>query len=134
MLLAAMPAGAQSPTPVGVWQDDSERILVKIAPCGDLLCGKLVWLKWPDDDQGLPMIDWKNRNPALRARPLIGLTVLRGLRRTDEDTWEDGEIYDPDDGENYHAWMSLEDDGTLHVRIYKLFPIFGETHFWTRVR
>ena len=39
--------------------------------------------------------------------------------------WGDGEIYDPDEGEDHHARMWILDDGTLRVRIYDLFPIFG---------
>ena len=134
VLLAALPAAAQSPTPTGVRLDESERIEVKIARCGELLCGKLVWFKWPNDEQGLPVVDLKNKNFALRARPLLGLTILRGLRRTGENTWEEGRIDDPNDGEDYRTEMSIEDDGTLHIRVYVLFPIFGETHIWTRIR
>jgi uncharacterized protein (DUF2147 family) len=134
LLLAATTANAQNLTPVGVWKDASERIEVSITPCGDLLCGKLVWFKWPNDIQGLPVIDLKNKDPALRGRPLLGLTILRDLRRTDENTWEDGRIYDPNDGEDYRARMSIADDGTLRVRIYEIFPLFGETHTWTRIR
>jgi uncharacterized protein (DUF2147 family) len=133
-LLATTPAGGQIPTPAGLWMDASKRIMVRIVPCGDRLCGKLVWFKWPDDEQGLPVADVKNRNPALRTRPLLGLTILRDLRRAGERRWEDGEIYDPEDGENYRASMSIQDDGALRVRAYEYFPIFGETHIWTRVR
>jgi uncharacterized protein (DUF2147 family) len=133
-LLVTTPADARSPTPVGVWRDASKRVLVKITPCGDLLCGRLVWFKWPNDADGLPLVDLKNADPALRGRPLLGLTILRGLRRTEKDMWEEGEIYDPDDGENYRARMSIQDDGTLRVRMYELFPLFGETQIWTRVR
>ena len=125
---------AQSPTAVGVWLHANERIQVEIAPCGDRLCGTIVWFRWPNDPQGLPLVDLKNPDPALRSRPLLGLTALRGLRRTGERTWEDGKIYNPDDGEDYEALMSLEDDGTLRVRAYVLIPLFGETQIWTRVR
>jgi uncharacterized protein (DUF2147 family) len=133
-LLAATPVSARSPTPVGVWRDASERVLVRVYPCGDRLCGKLVWFKWPNDDQGLPLVDLNNPDPALQMRPLLGLTILHGLRRTEDDMWEDGEIYDPNSGENYRARMWIQDDGTLRVRTYELFPLFGETHIWTRVR
>jgi len=87
VLLGAVPASAQSPTPVGVWLHPNQRIQVEIAPCGELLCGRLIWFKWPNDAQGLPLVDVNNPDPALRARPLLGLTILDGLRRTGEDTW-----------------------------------------------
>jgi uncharacterized protein (DUF2147 family) len=133
-LLAASAVGAESQTPVGVWLHPNGRIQAEIAPCGDRLCGKIVWFKWPNDAQGLPLVDLKNPDPALRTRPLLGLALLYDLRRTGEHTWDDGKIYNPDDGANYHARMSIEDDGTLRVRAYVLLPIFGETQIWTRVR
>lgn len=132
-LLAAPSASAQSPTPVGVWLHDNKRIQIEIAPCGELLCAKIVWFKWPNDAQGVPLVDLKNADPALRTRPLLGLTVLYGLRRTGDNTWEDGYIYNPDDGENYRASMSIQKDGSLRIRAYVLIPLFGHTFIWTRV-
>lgn len=134
LLLAALPAAAQSPTPAGVWLHDNKRIQIEIAPCGDRLCAKLVWFRWPNDAQGLPLVDLKNPDPALRKRPLLGLTVLRGLRRTGENTWEGGTIYNPDDGTEYSASMSIQNDSTLRVRAYVLLPLIGHTFIWTRVR
>jgi uncharacterized protein (DUF2147 family) len=132
--LAATPVGAQSPTPVGVWLHDNKRIEIEITPCGETLCGKLVWFKRPNDAQGLPLVDLNNPDATLRARPLIGLVVLNGLRRTGENTWENGSIYDPDDGATYNASMSMQDDGALQVRAYVLMPILGKTFVWTRMR
>jgi uncharacterized protein (DUF2147 family) len=134
VLLAATPAAAQSLTPAGIWLHADKRIQIEIAPCGDVLCGKLVWFQSPNDAQGLPLVDLKNTDPALRTRPLLGLAILHGLRRTGEDAWEDGAIYNPDDGVNYKALMSIQKDGSLRVRAYVLDPIFGETLIWTRIR
>jgi uncharacterized protein (DUF2147 family) len=133
-MLAATAAFAQSPTPVGVWLHDNKRIEIEIAPCGEMLCGKLVWFKRPNDAQGSPLIDLKNPDSALRARPLLGLSVLNGLRRTGANTWTDGNIYDPDDGTTYATSMSMQDDGSLQVRAYVLLPILGKTFLWTRMR
>jgi uncharacterized protein (DUF2147 family) len=133
-LLAAAFASAQSPTPVGVWLHANQRIQVQIAPCGDRLCGRMVWFRWPNDAGGLPLVDLKNRDPALRTRPLLGLTVVRGFRRTGERTWADGRIYNPDDGVDYRALITMPNDGTLRVRAYVLVPLLGKTFVWTRVR
>ena len=133
-LLSATPVGAQSPTPVGVWLHANERIQVEIVSCGDRLCGNIVWFKWPNDAQGLPLVDLKNPNPALRERPLLGLAILSDLRRAGELTWEDGKIYNPDDGKDYRARMSIQRDGSLRVRAYVLLPLFGENQIWKRVR
>ena len=133
-LLVAAPAAAQSPTPLGVWLHPNKRIQLEIYSCGDRLCGKLIWFRRPNDAAGLPLVDVLNSDPALRTRPLLGLVVIRNFRRTGDNTWEDGEIYNPDDGVDYQAEMSIENDGTLRIRAYVLFTVFGETSIWTRIR
>ena len=132
-LLVATSAHAQSPTPVGVWLHENKRIKIEIAPCGDELCGKLIWFKRPNDAQGLPLVDVLNPDPALRTRPLLGLEILNGLRPAGDGTWDGGTIYNPDDGETYSALASIQDDGSLRVRVYVFLSLFGETKIWTRV-
>ncbi len=134
MAMSAAPAAAQSPTPTGLWLHANGRIQVEIKACGDRLCGRLVWFKWPNDLAGLPLVDVKNEDPKLRTRPLLGLTVVRGLRRTGEKSWGDGRIYNPDDGVDYLATMSIQADGTLRVRAYVLLPLLGKTFLWKRLR
>jgi uncharacterized protein (DUF2147 family) len=132
-VLAVTAASAQSPTPAGVWLHANKRIQIEITPCEDRLCATIVWFQWPNDDNGLPLVDLKNKDPALRARPLLGLKVLYGLRRTGENSWEDGYVYNPDDGVDYRAEMSIAKDGTLRIRAYVFIPWFGHTLIWTRV-
>ena len=132
VLLVTTSAHAQNPTPVGVWLHENQRIKVEIAPCGDELCGKLVWFKRPNDAQGLPLVDVLNPDPALRTRPLLGLEILSGFRPAGDGTWDGGTIYNPDDGETYSALMSIQDDGSVRVRVYVFLSLFGETKIWTR--
>lgn len=127
----ASPVVADSPTPVGIWEDSSLRIKVEIAPCGERLCGKLLWIR-RRDQAAAGLLDTKNHDRALRSRPLLGLTVLEGLRRTGDNTWVDGRIYNPDDGVSYQAKMSMREDGSLKVRAYVLLPLVGKTYIWTR--
>jgi uncharacterized protein (DUF2147 family) len=134
LVLATWPAVAQVPTPAGVWLHANQRIQIEIAPCDDRLCAKIIWFKWPYDAQGLPLVDLKNGDPTLRNRPLMGLNVLQGLRRTGENTWAGGNIYNPDDGVHYQALMSIANDGSLRIRAYLLLPLIGHTVVWTRVR
>lgn len=132
-MLAAMPAGAQSPTPAGRWLHENKRIQIEIFPCDDRLCAKIVWFKWPNDANGLPLADLNNPDSALRTRPLLGLTVLQGLRPAGENSWVDGEIYNPDDGVRYQATMAMEKSGNLRIRAYLMVPLLGKTLVWTRV-
>jgi uncharacterized protein (DUF2147 family) len=134
LALASGPAMAQSQTPLGVWLHDNQRIQIEISPCEDVLCAKIVWLKFPNDARGMPRVDSRNPQAGLRERPLFNLTVLVGLRRTGDNSWEDGTIYNPDDGGEYRAGMSIGSDGNLLVRAYLFIPLFGRTFVWTRVR
>ncbi len=134
LMLAAEAAMAQSQTPLGVWLHDNQRIQIEISPCTDALCAKIVWLKSPNDARGLPRTDFRNPKADLRERPLLDLTVLEGLRQTGDNIWEEGKIYNPDDGGEYRARISIGSDGNLIVRAYLLIPLFGRTFVWTRVR
>ena len=44
-LFANVPAIAGDATPLGLWQRDSGSSRVRIAPCGDRLCGTIVWVR-----------------------------------------------------------------------------------------
>ena len=50
-----------------------------VAPCGDELCGTIVWLSEPTLPDGRVKKDVSNPDPSLRDRTILGLTILRGL-------------------------------------------------------
>ena len=62
---AAQPG--QSP-PTGLWYDDTGQGAIEIAPCGERLCGRIVWLKNPTDKTGRPVTDSLNPEPQRRQR------------------------------------------------------------------
>lgn len=135
LMLAFAPTvvGAQEPAPTGVWLYPNKNFEVAIVPCGTQLCGTIAWLKSPADAQGQPRFDTENPDPTLRTRPLLGLTVLQGLRQADDGTWQDGTIYNPEDGSHYSATLSVASDGTLHVHAYMVVAMLGKTIVLTRV-
>lgn len=124
---------AQNLTPEGIWLHSNKRIQVRIAPCEQHLCGKIVWLENPDDESGGPIADSENLDLDQRDRPIMGMTVLWGLVRSSPDVWIDGTIYNPDDGKIYNARLTMAGPDTLNVRVYIFLPLFGETQVWTRV-
>ena len=130
LLLAAVPSRAQQSPPLGQWLTETKRGVVEVYPCADKLCGRLVWLIEPIR-RGAPAVDDKNPEPALRNRPLCGLTMLGDFHQEDATHWDDGWIYDPDSGKTYHATMTLESGNALRVRGYVGIPLFGESQHWT---
>ncbi|MHB1667953.1 DUF2147 domain-containing protein [Thiomonas sp.] len=72
---------------------------------------------------------------ALKDQPMIGLTILTGLRQDAEHqhSFSGGEIVDPDSGKTYHCNARLVDDGAkLDVRGYIGISLFGRTQTWVR--
>jgi uncharacterized protein (DUF2147 family) len=132
MLLVAAPVAAAESL-VGKWLHENQRIHIEIFPCEDRFCGKIVWLKNPNDDQGNPVTDVENPDPTLRDRPLMGALLLRDLRQTGPTIWEDGLVYNPDDGQHYQADMEMRADGSVDMRAYVLMPMLGKTLVWTPV-
>jgi uncharacterized protein (DUF2147 family) len=131
----AWPACAADPQ--GVWLTEARDAAVLIAPCagdddGLMLCGRIVWLKDANDESGAPRRDTRNPDPARRARPICGLVVMGGLRPSGPDRWDDGSVYNPQDGRIYTGEMALLADRRLRVRAYLGMPFFGQTQVWTR--
>lgn len=117
----------------GVWLTKEGKSKVKIFDCGGKLCGTIVWLAEPLNDQGAAKVDQMNPDAGLRERPIVGLPLLDGFVAGDEENyWVDGTIYNPEDGETYSCTMRLQEDGTLKVHGYVGLPLFGKSQIWTR--
>ena len=115
---AALATSAQAAGTVqGDWITQSGSAKVRVAPCaGGKLCGAVVWMKTPlDKTTGKPQLDAKNPDPALRARPIIGLLLIKDFKSAPGGKWTGGTIYDPESGKTYASKMALNPDGTLKV-------------------
>lgn len=120
----------------GLWVDnrdaDKRKVAVWIDDCGGSMCGRIYWLKKPMSASGKPKRDQHNPDAALRDRPLCGLAILSGFRPDKPRTWNSGQVYNPNDGRTYDSTLSLKDDGSLNVRGFVGFSLFGKTVEWVR--
>jgi uncharacterized protein (DUF2147 family) len=118
LLLAALalaPA-ARAGSVAGDWLSRDGDAVVRIAPCGDTVCGTFVWLRDSvDQATGRLDTDTHNPNPALRSRTLLGMRFLGGFRPAGGGRWTDGRIYDPESGHTYRAKLSPTPDGRLKL-------------------
>jgi uncharacterized protein (DUF2147 family) len=133
-LLALMAGGLAAPDEGGIlgrWLSESGDGAIEIYRCGDKVCGKLAWLAHPIV-HGAPAHDIHNTDEKLRQRPLCGLSMLGDFRQVDGTRWDDGWIYNPEDGNTYRATMTLENPAVLKLRGYVLISLFGKTETWTR--
>ena len=131
ILFGTAPIRAQSGDPVGVWLTEKGDARVKVTKCGSGICGVIVGLKDPiDPATGQPQVDDKNPNPAMRARPVIGLSLFIGMRPTAPGKWS-GQIYNADDGGTYVSHVSFA--GGNDLRVEGCLGVFCGGETWTRV-
>jgi glucan biosynthesis protein C len=131
-LLAAEPALAVA-SPIGLWYAERGAARVRIETCGEALCGRVVWLRSPFDEDGCPLRDRWNPSTALRDRPVLGLEVLQGLVPELDGTWTRGTVYDPGSGNTYTCRLTMDGDDRLRLRGYVGIPLLGRTATWIRV-
>ena len=129
--LLMLSTAASAAGPEGVWGSENGGLKVRLSDCGGALCGTVVWLDQPiDRATGKPKTDKLNPDPAKRARPLIGLKVVKRFKPIGRDQWA-GVIYNADDGHSYRAYLKIEDAHTARLQGC-MFRIFCRGHTWTR--
>ena len=115
----------------GLWSTVDDKSHVKIAPCGSKFCGTIVWLSEPDTPQGKPKIDANNTDKELKKRPILGLELLNGFESVSKTKWDDGTIYNPEDGKTYSSTLTLSKPGELEVEGCVM--VFCKTQLWKKI-
>jgi len=119
----------------GEWFTADKGAKIKIYTCeNDKICGKVVWLEEPNEEDSKPKTDINNPDSEHHDDPIIGMDLLKGFEKTDDDLWENGTIYDPNDGKTYKCKLTLESEDLLKVRGFIGFSLLGRTEEWTRVK
>jgi uncharacterized protein (DUF2147 family) len=125
----ASATSAAAAGPEGLWNTPVHHGVVEVYDCGDALCARIVTsdnLKRDPTEK-----DIKNKDPALRERPLKGLTVMSDFKGGPKE-WKDGHAYDPADGGTYHGSMKLVDPDTIRLTGCIIFPLC-QSQTWTRL-
>ena len=76
---------------------------VRIAPCGDALCGHIVWV-WDETPRGIA-----------DKSPLVGRKVIEGMLPDSTARWSGGRLYNPEDGRDYKGSLTLAGTNRLNV-------------------
>ena len=123
----AMAADAIDPT--GLWLTENKRSVIEIKKCPQGICGNIHWVI-----QGGMKTDSKNPDETKRNTPMCGLPILWGFTQNSKNlkVWESGRIYKADEGDTYHATVSVIDANKLYLRGYVGIPLLGKTQYWTR--
>lgn len=135
MLGSAFTPADHSDAVVGVWLTGSKKGRVQIYKQGDQYFGKIVWLKEPNDPKtNRPKTDSNHPDAQKRGQPLLGLVNLRNFSYDSGNVWDEGKVYDPENGKEYSCKLTLRDANTLDVRGYVGISLIGRTDTWQRVK
>ena len=121
-LLAAAPVGAAGSSPLeGVWTNPKRSVTVRIAPCGQQLCGRIV------------AASPKARQDAAESgtRNLVGTTILSGLAPAGANKWR-GRVFMPKANRKAAANLSLAGRNRLNVEGCVL-SVLCKSQTWSRV-
>ena len=66
--------------------------------------------------------------------PLLGYKILKDFEYSGKKTWENGTIYDPENGSTYSCTIKLTDKNTIDVRGYIGVSMIGRTDTWKRLK
>jgi len=134
---SALSAAAQM-TPVGVWKtisdkDGQPQSEVRIVDNGGVLSANLVKIYRTTFKGDEVCVECKDDR---KDKPIIGLELMRGLKKTDgKDVWEGGTIVDPDSGTVYKAKVTpIEGGAKLEMRGFVGFALLGRTQTWIRIQ
>jgi uncharacterized protein (DUF2147 family) len=97
-------------TPLGDWQTEGNKGLVRIETCGKSLCGYVL-------------------NASTNAK---GETVLSNMKSKSDNKWT-GDIYSRASGNSYYAKMTLKAPNRLRVEACAVLRFFCSGNDWTRV-
>jgi uncharacterized protein (DUF2147 family) len=125
----ARPVFAGDPT--GIWLTKDRGAKVRVADCGGALCGTIVWLQNAiDPSTGEPVTDKDNPDPSKRGRPLLGVSVIVGMKPSGTPGRWTGHIYNADNGKTYRGSILLQDAARLKVEGCLL--VFCGSETWSR--
>ena len=126
MILLLVPCSVCAFTPDGYWLMEDKETVIEFKPCGEKLCGYLVFI-----GENSNVKDEKNPVLEKRTRPLCNLEFIVGLTLAGE-RYSSGRLYDPESGETYDAYFS-GNGKEIKMRVYAGAPTLGETIILTNI-
>lgn len=120
-ILLAIAAAQQAPhAPIeGLWKNPIGSAIIAVAPCGNALCGKVVWTS----ARG-------RREVARTTSHVVGTTVLTEVKPKGNG-WT-GKLFIPDDNIHVSAKLQLLDGRNLRLTGCAIVGLICRSQIWTR--
>jgi len=123
-----------APSPLGIWRtvDDhthKARGLIRLYEQNGEIFGKIQASFNPAETKELcDRCDDERKN-----KPVIGMVVIRNMKRSAANEYSGGDILDPETGQIYRCRIRMEADGRrLVVRGYVGISLLGRSQIWFR--
>lgn len=111
----------------GVWEHPDNGSHIRISKCGAGLCATIVKVKDP------ARTDVNNPDPAKRKRPVKGVTIMSGGKKTGAKTWS-GKLYNTQDGQTYNGTLTVVDKNHLKLQGCVLGGLICQGPTWSRIK
>ncbi len=125
-------ATALAAEPTGDWLTEGAKATVRVASCGPALCGTIVALKEPKDENGRAKTDKNNADASKRNRPMIGVQIVLGMKPSGTANKWTGQVYNAEDGKTYSGALTLQDANTIKLEGCILGGMICKASTWTR--
>ena len=109
----------------GVWLNPENQSNVEFYRCGEGLCAKVT--KVSDGQK----TDDKNPDAAKRNRPIVGLVIMEGAKKSGDNKWS-GTLYNRADGKSYSGTVTVKSKNSLDLSGCVALVVCRTTT-WTRV-
>jgi uncharacterized protein (DUF2147 family) len=119
---------------LGTWKTGDGNLKIKVSKSGNSYNGIIIWMKEPNDPNGMPKLDKFNPDVSKRKNPILGNAIMIDkFKFINSNTWDNGIIYDARKGKTYSCIIKMKVKDKLEVRGYMGISLFGQTDTWVRV-
>lgn len=118
----ALAVSAPVRPPEGLWIGPHNNVAVRTGPCGDRLCG---WVVWADDEA---QSDARDGGVAR----LVGTELLEDYRADGPNHWR-GTVFVPDMGRRFASQIDQLSPGQMRVKGCILGGLLCKSQNWTRI-
>lgn len=126
LALSLLGAAAAPPPPqpvlVGEWRNTHNTVHLRVAPCGQALCGTVTWAS--DEQRALAR---KNSG-----RDMPGRQLLSGLKPEKDGTWR-GKVFIPAINSSASATVTPVSNEKLRIQGCTLLGVVCKTQHWHRI-
>ncbi|MEX0812046.1 MAG: DUF2147 domain-containing protein [Chitinophagales bacterium] len=120
----------------GHWQNEEESMVIEFYEKNDLWHARIVAIEDSLDRYGDKKRDIYNTDASMRARKIIGIDYLYGLKyKENSKKWTGGTLYNYQNGNTYNAIMNMDEDENLYIKGYwSYFRFLGSATLWQKIK